>query len=93
MLDRHRTMILKISHTFCNPGRAAIHALPCPLTDKAETAEYTSGLHGGKALPVPPCYLRQRLFRREQFDVYHHKVFPDRLGFHASHAPDDDIGR
>jgi hypothetical protein len=37
LLDRDRTMILKVRPAFWNPCRAAIHALARPLTDKAET--------------------------------------------------------
>jgi len=58
LLDRDRAMILKVRLTFWNPCRAAVHALSRPLTDKAETTEHTSGLHGGEGPPVPSCCLR-----------------------------------
>src|SRR5580658_7622477 len=91
LLDRDRIMIVKICLAFRDPCLTTIRALSSSLASKAETAKHASGLHGGKGLPVPSCYLGECLLRGEQYAAYDHKVFSDRLRFPATHAPDDII--
>ena len=58
LLYGDRSMILKVRLACWDPSRTTIVELPRPLTDKAETTEHTSGLHGGEGLPVPSRDLR-----------------------------------